>query len=99
MAMRVVGFDESGVNTAYVSRMQIWLQGSDFDIDKVSLLGFKFKDGKFVKWSPLFNSTNMELFKASEQLPFPTGNILAVKAGTNHEKQFYELLNKWAASP
>lgn len=99
MAMRVIGFDESGVNTAYVSRMQIWLQGSDFDIDKVSLLGFKFKDGKFIKWSPLFNSTNMELFKASEQLSFPTGNILAVKAGTDYEKQFYELLNKWAASP
>lgn len=30
MAMRVVGFDESGKNTAYVNRMQLYLQGSDY---------------------------------------------------------------------
>ena len=30
MAMKVVGFENSGKNSAYVSRMQIWMQGSDY---------------------------------------------------------------------
>lgn len=32
MAMKVVGFDESGLNSAYVSNHQIYLQGSDFKL-------------------------------------------------------------------
>lgn len=32
MAMKIVGFDESGLNSAYVSRWQIYLQGSDFKL-------------------------------------------------------------------
>lgn len=43
MAMKVVGFDDSGKNTAYVSRMQIYLQGSDFRsyfVDKMLYLPF-----------------------------------------------------------
>ena len=73
MSMKIVGFDESGLNTAYVSRYQIYLQGSDFDIDKVSLLGFKFKNGEFIKWSPFMDLYSKELLEASENLPFPTG--------------------------
>lgn len=73
MSMKIVGFDESGLNTAYVSRYQIYLQGSDFDIDKVSLLGFKFKNGEFIKWSPFMDLSSKELLEASENLPFPTG--------------------------
>lgn len=74
MPMRLVGFDNSGLNSAYVSRWQIWLQGSDYDIDKVSLLGFKIgKNGKFRGWSNLFNLATIAHLKASETLPFPTG--------------------------
>jgi hypothetical protein len=30
MPMKVIGFDNPDVNTAYVSTAQIWLQGSDY---------------------------------------------------------------------
>ena len=78
MAMKIVGFDQSGLNNAYVNRMQLYLQGSDYDIDKVSLLGFKFKSGKFVKWSPFMNLSSLELLKASENIPFPTAKELVI---------------------
>lgn len=32
MSMKIVGFEESGLNVAYVSRAQIYLQGSDFKL-------------------------------------------------------------------
>lgn len=74
MPMIVVGFDDAGVNNAYVNYWQIYLQGSDFDIDKVSLLGHSFTiDGKFYGWSPLFNLQSEETLHASMQLPFPSG--------------------------
>ena len=84
MAMKVVGFDESGKNTAYVSRMQIWLQGSDYDIDKVSLLGYKFKNGHFVKWSPYMDLSSKSLLEASKNLPFPTGKTLEIMDVTDN---------------
>ena len=76
--MKIVGFDESGKNTAYVSRMQIWLQGSDYDIDKVSLLGYKFKNGNFIKWSPYMNLKSKSLLEASKDLPFPNSKTLYI---------------------
>lgn len=85
MAMKIVGFDESGKNTAYVSRMQIWLQGSDYDIDKVSLLGYKFKNGHFVKWSPHMDLQSKELLEASKQLPFPNNTTVQVSEGTEEQ--------------
>lgn len=88
MAMKVVGFDESGLNTAYVSRMQIYLQGSDFDIDKVSLLGYKIKNGKFIKWSPLMDLSSIHTLKASELLPFPTGKSLEISNKVDSEFEF-----------
>lgn len=77
MAMKIAGFDRSGVNTAYVSRFQIYLQGSDFDIDKVSLLGFKFRNGKFVTWSPFMDISSIENLEASLEIPFPTGRAVS----------------------
>ena len=72
--MKVVGFDESGHNNAYVCTQQIWLQGSDFDIDCVSLLTYEFdRSGKFVGWSPFFDLTNSNQLKISSNLSFPTG--------------------------
>lgn len=73
MPMKVVGFDDSNINSAYVNYWQIYLQGSDFDIDKVSLLGLQFsRSGKFSSWSPLFNLTSDAYLEASKSLPFPT---------------------------
>lgn len=79
MAMEVAEFDDSGLNSAYVSHFQFWLQGSDLDIDKVSLLGYAFdKDGRFVGWSPYFNLESEELLNESFKLPFPTGKKVEV---------------------
>lgn len=76
MAMRIIGFDDTNLNSVYVNYWQIWLQGSDFDIDKVSLLGFNFgKDGKFIGWSNLFNISTIDHLKASLELPYPKRNM------------------------
>ena len=77
MPMKVVAFDNPDVNSAYVNYWQIWLQGSDFDIDKVSMLGYSFdRTGKYVGWSPYFNLSSVPNLKVSEKLPFPSGKEL-----------------------
>lgn len=91
MAMKVVGFEGAGKNSAYVNRMQIWLQGSDYDIDKVSLLGYKFNSGNLVKWSPFMNLTSYAHLRASETLPFPTGKTLGFG---EHDQEFFDLMNQ-----
>jgi len=74
MPMKIAAFVESDINTAYVSTDQIWLQGSDYDIDAVSLAMFSInKMGKYQKWSPYMNLDDIELLKESEKLPLPTG--------------------------
>jgi hypothetical protein len=74
MPMVIAGFDNSDRNTAYVSTAQIWLQGSDYDIDAVTLTNFSFdKNGKYITWSPLASIVSEEALKASDKLPFPNG--------------------------
>lgn len=76
MPMKIVFFDNPDRNTAYVSTTQIWLQGSDYDIDSVSLATYAFdRNGKFIGWSPYFNLQSTKLLKLSEQLPFPTSKL------------------------
>lgn len=75
MPMKVVAWDNPNINTAYVSVMQFFLQGSDLDIDAVSLLTHSFSEnGEFHIWSPDFNMSHIDLLNQSLQLPFPTGN-------------------------
>jgi hypothetical protein len=53
MPMRVVAFDNPDINTAYVSTAQILLQGSDYDIDAVSLATYVIDNtGRMPLWSP-----------------------------------------------
>jgi hypothetical protein len=40
MTQKVIAFDDTDVNTAMVSTFQLFLQGSDLDIDAVTLLGY-----------------------------------------------------------
>ena len=42
MSMKIIGYNEDPGNNVYVSHWQIWLQGSDFDVDKAYLLGSGF---------------------------------------------------------
>ena len=47
---KIYAFDDTDVNTAMVSTFQLFLQGSDLDIDAVTLLGYSFdKNGKFAE--------------------------------------------------
>ena len=91
MPMVLIGFDESGVNSAYVSRYQLYLQGSDFDVDKASLLGYVFNSGKFVTWSPFMSLAYQEMFEASKELPFPTGKKVEVGELTS---DIYDYIDK-----
>ena len=77
MPMKVVAWENPNVNTAYVSVMQFFLQGSDLDIDAVSLLTHSFsKNGEFIAWSPDFDMSDVDMLNLSMELPFPTGNKL-----------------------
>ena len=79
MPMKVVAWDNPNINTAYVSVMQFFLQGSDLDIDAVSLLTFSFSgSGEFYDWSPDFNMKNIDMLNISMNIPFPTGEELQV---------------------
>lgn len=103
MPMRVAGFDKANLNNAYVSHYQFWLQGSDLDIDKVSLLGCSFGlDGRFIGWSPFFKIDSIENLKLSETLPFPSGKTLvgpSVGEDAEMEALLEEAYQEWAADP
>lgn len=47
MSMKTVGYMHEGENSIYVSHWQIWLQGSDFDIDKAYVMKYDVKNGVF----------------------------------------------------
>lgn len=74
-------------NVVYISPWAQWLEGADFDADKMYLMGYDFNDnGKFMGWSPLFNYNDIELLHISERLPFPTGKsteFIASDTNTN----------------
>ena len=79
MPMKVVGFEGSDINTAYVSTTQMLFQGSDYDIDAVSLAAYSFdKSGRYIIHSPLANIDSLALLKASQNIPFPTGEIMDI---------------------
>ena len=74
MKMKVVGFSDTEKNIIYVSHYQIYLQGSDYDIDKAYIMGHSFDDnGVYIGWSNLFKYSSLEALRASEQLPMPQG--------------------------
>lgn len=77
MPMKVVAYDNPDINTAHVSTMQILLQGSDFDVDAVSLATFDIdRNGLLQLWSPYANIESMELLNASAKLPIPSGQAV-----------------------
>lgn len=73
MKMKVVAFTERATNTIMVSHYQLWLQGSDYDIDKAYVMSYEIsKNGKILGWSPFFNLTSGTKTKLSFELPAPT---------------------------
>ena len=96
MTQRVVGFDNSDINTAMVSTFQLFLQGSDLDIDAVTLLGYEFdKNGKFVAWSPYFEIESKEKLEASKNIPLPTGESKEIIANKDAPNNFFEVYDKY----
>ena len=89
MTQKVAAFTNSDINSAYVSVFQLFIQGSDLDIDTVNLIGAGFdRQGHYVLWSPYANLGNSELIKASEQLPFPTGQATEITYDNNKDSFF-----------
>jgi len=93
MAMEIEAYDNPDINSAYVSTYQFFLQGSDLDIDAVSLQTFTLNNsGLYVGHSPYYNLDNIELAKASEFLPFPTGEKVTLEdiSNPNTEQSTFE---------
>ena len=101
MAQRVAMFENTDTNNAYVSKFQFFLQGSDLDIDAVSIQTFDInRNGIYETYSPYANLDSPALLKASEKyLPFPTGEKIKVEEThdptitTMHQliaKQYYD---------
>ena len=74
MPMRNVAYMNTLTNDSYVSINQIFLQGSDFDIDKAYTLGSTFTSkGNLELWSDLTNYSTIEQLNELEKLPIPSG--------------------------
>jgi hypothetical protein len=79
MPMTCVGWTNDQSNTAYVSYIQTYLQGSDYDIDKAYVMGQSFTDdGEYIRWSNLFDFSSYETLAVSKTLPVPRGYTLKV---------------------
>ena len=96
MPMKVVAFDNPDINTAYVSTYQILLQGSDYDVDAVSLATFDIdSNGILQLWSPYSNIETEDMRKASESLPIPTG-LEATIERTEDIQKILDLFQKYS---
>lgn len=92
MPMRCVGWTRDTNNTAYVSYIQTFLQGSDYDIDKAYIMGQSFKGGIYVGWSNLFDYSSNKTLQASKKLPVP--KKIKLKQSNNTKYNIDEQLNK-----
>lgn len=86
MSMDVVGYQPEAANEVFVSRWQLWLQGSDLDIDKSYMMGHSFgASGLFHHWSPIADYSNEKRRRISDQLPVPNGKKLVLNDGEDIE--------------
>ena len=94
MAMEVVAFNNSDTSNAYVATSQIYLQGSDFDIDAVSLETYSFdSNGRFYDWSPYFDLSSYENLQKSLTIPFPTFQEISLNDKMNDDVIRYFINN------
>lgn len=92
MSMKVEGFTGLDVNDCFVSDMQIWLQGSDFDVDKVTLMGCSFTNsGRYIKWSRHMIDDTSKALDITSNLKFPTGRKTTVIDGENSLEEYKDL--------
>lgn len=95
MTMKCVGWTENTKNMAYVSHFQIYLQGSDYDIDKAYIMGQSYDgNGAYIQWSPLFDYTDELTLSISKQLPIPEPLVLnKIETGEDITLELTSLLN------
>lgn len=80
MAMKVKALTNDESNNVFVSRWQLWLQGSDLDIDKSYMMGVNISNiGIYDHWSPLADYTTRDLAKVSDELPIPNKKQVTLK--------------------
>lgn len=73
-ALELIGFSDSDKNEVYVPRVQTWLQGSDYDIDKLYILSYNLaKDGKLPTFSKLQYETGLKDLTPILRLKSPNG--------------------------
>ena len=76
MALRLVGFSDSDTNDVYVPKSQTWLQGSDYDIDKLYILSYSIgEDGVLRTLSNLEKELPIEQVL---ELPIPDGKTYKI---------------------
>lgn len=51
MPLEVVAFTDSDINEVYVPTNQTWLQGSDYDIDKLYILGYSVSNNGSINYN------------------------------------------------
>ena len=96
MGMTVVAYENADVNNAYVSTAQLWLQGSDLDIDAVSLQTFDIsRNGILEIWSPYAKIETAEEMKQSLELPFPSGNKTTLDSSDEFTEADAQTLKKF----
>lgn len=79
MPMKNIAYMPGGTNDVYVSIHQIFLQGSDFDIDKAYILGNGYSNrGKIDLWTNLSNYSNTDQLTALMNLPVPNQTTLTI---------------------
>lgn len=99
MPMKIIAYDNPDINNAYVSTMQLLLQGSDYDIDAVTITTFDVNDNGIVQtWSPYSRYNSLIELQTSMELPFPNGRRLEVQYEQDNpetQKQLLDFLEKY----
>jgi len=95
MPMKNIAYNYTTGNDAYVSVWQIWLQGSDFDIDKAYMLGNGFTNqGNLEITSDISSYSSSEQLNALQALPMPSGTkIIFNEKGIDFNDLYTKFLN------
>lgn len=94
MAMKIVGFENAQVNNLMVSAAQIWLQGSDYDIDAGNVFMYKPNHkGVIETWNKFADYSSLKTLDESMTFPFPNG-ITPTVVSVSEDKVDQEFLSK-----
>lgn len=73
-ALELVGFSDSLKNEVYVPKVQTWLQGSDYDVDKLYIMSYYLsKNGVLPTFSKLEDELELKSLKPLLRLESPNG--------------------------